>query len=347
MNALSSSVPPSAIGRPANEAQRLAAVQRHAPFDGRDDPDLDFLTALAAELCEASAAFVSLVDRDQGWIRSAVGVPPGPVPRDADLGALSILSPDGLAIADVTADPRTLALAVATAGDWKMASTVNLAGADGLPVGALCVLDTRARLLGLRERDLLRGLARQAMATLELRAQRQHLAATLAAMETLATTDELTGLCNRRVLMERLEQELERVRRFGTPLSVVKADLDHFGTINDEHGHAVGDEVLRNIGRLVRGYIRQLDIAGRYDGATLCLVLPGTPPMGGIEVANNLRQMIEGYVHRCDGAILTVTASFGVAGIDAGANGTAQELLRGAEIALERAKESGRNRVER
>jgi diguanylate cyclase (GGDEF)-like protein len=344
MNAVSSSLPPTAVPRPANEAQRLAAVQRHAPFDGRDDPDLDFLTALAAELCGAAAAYVSLVDGERSWLRSAVGVPPGPVPRDEDLGAWSILEKDGLAIHDLAADPRTAAFASGTA--WRMASTVNLAGADGLPVGALCVLDTRARTLGKRERDLLRGLARQAMATLELRAQRQHLAATLAAMETLATTDELTGLCNRRVLMERLEQELERVRRFGTPLTVVKTDLDHFGLINDEHGHAVGDEVLRNVGRLVRGYIRQLDIAGRYDGATLCLVLPGTPPAGGVEVANNLRQMIEGYVHRCCGAVLAVTASFGVAGLEAGTLGTAQDLLRSAEVALERAKEGGRNRVE-
>ena len=108
-----------------------------------------------------------------------------------------------------------------------------------------------------------------------------------------------------------------------------------------------GQHARLSVGRLVRGYIRQLDIAGRYDGATLCLVLPGTPPVGGVEVANNLRQMIEGYVHRCGDAILTVTASFGVAGIEAGSDGTAQDLLRGAEVALEHAKESGRNRVER
>jgi diguanylate cyclase (GGDEF)-like protein len=345
MNAASSSLPPTGIPRPDNEAQRLAALQRHAPFDGPPDPDLDFLTALAAELCAASAAFVSLVDRDRGWVRSAVGLPLGAVPRDEDLAAWSILSPDGLSIADLAADRRTAPLAVA-GKPWRMAAAANLT-ADGLPIGALCVLDTRPRALSLRERELLDGLARQAMGTLEMRAQRRHLAATLAAMELQAATDDLTGLGTRRVLMERLELEVERARRFGTPLSLVKFDLDQFGTLNDQQGHAAGDEVLRNIGRLVRSHLRTLDVAGRYGGATLCVLLPGTPPAGGVEVAKSLRQTIEGYVHRCaGGCVLSVTASFGVAGIEPGATGTTQDLLRQAESALQRAKHGGRNRVE-
>jgi diguanylate cyclase (GGDEF)-like protein len=343
MNAVSSL--PHPVPRPTNEAQRLASLQRYAPFEGRDDPDLDFLTALAAELCGATAAYVSLVDGDRAWIRSATGTTDGPVPRDEDLGALSILVPDGLSIPDLLADPRTNAFASAASPPWRMATTANLAGADGLPIGALCVLDTKPRTLGQRERELLQGLARQAMGTLELRAQRQHLAQTLAAMETLATTDALTGLLNRRVLLEKLDRELERVRRFGTPLTVIKTDLDHFGTINDEHGHAAGDEVIRNFGRLVGCHLRQLDVAGRYGGATLCLVLPGTPPAGGVEVANTLRQKIERYVHRCGDQVMAVTASFGVAGFEAGASGSAQDLLQAAEVALQKAKDGGRNRV--
>ena len=345
MNAASSSLPPAGIPRPANEAQRLAALQRYAPFDGPADPDLDFLVALAAELCGAPAAFVSLVERERSWVRAAVGARTGAIAREDDLAAWSILSADGLDIADLAADPRTTALTGGAPARWRMAASANLC-AGGLPIGALCVVDTKARSLSARERELLAGLARQAMATLEMRAQRQHLAATLAAMELQAATDELTGLGTRRVLMERLEQEVERARRFGTPLALVKLDLDQFGTINDQQGHAAGDEVLRNVGRLIRTHLRTLDLGARYGGATLVLLLPGTPPAGGLQVAESLRQTIAGYVHRCSGNVMSVTASFGVAGIEPGASGNVDELLRNAEAALQRAKQAGRNRVE-
>jgi diguanylate cyclase (GGDEF)-like protein len=222
----------------------------------------------------------------------------------------------------------------------------NLETAEGLRLGTLCVLDTRPRTLDPRQRRQLTGLARQAMAVVEQRMLRRQLATARAALDTMESIDALTGLANRRQLMERLALEVERARRFGTPLSLVLVDLDHFKLVNEIHGHAVGDQVLRTVGAQLRNHLRQLDLAGRHAGEQLCLVLPGTPPAGGVEVAQTLREKIAGTVHRCDAQVLSVTASFGVAGFEPGKPSTLEALLKAADAALQRAKAHGRNRVE-
>jgi diguanylate cyclase (GGDEF)-like protein len=334
------------VPRPANETQRLAAVQRLQLLGTPPDPDFDFLCALAAQLCEAPFAAISLVDRDRVWIKAGVGIEPGAVPRDETCCAWAVLEPEGLAIPDLMADPRTAGLPrIRSAPRWRMYTASNLRSADGLCLGTLCVLDTAPRTLAPAQAQALERLARQATALIELRAHRRLLADALAAMDTLATVDELTGLANRRVLVERLAQEVERARRFGLPLSVVLIDLDQFKDVNAMHGHAVGDEVLRNVGRQIRNHVRQLDLAGLLAGEQFCLVLPGTPPAGGLQVAQSLRQTIAGYVHRCDAQLLSVTASFGVAGLEPGAIATVADLLKRADDALLRAKAAGRNRV--
>ena len=190
------------------------------------------------------------------------------------------------------------------------------------------------------------GLSRQAMALIELRSHQRALASALATSERLATLDELTGLWNRRVLLEKFDIEVERARRFRSPLSVLMMDIDYFKRINDGHGHAMGDAVLRNIGRIVRDELRQVDIAGRYGGEEFCIVLPGTPREGGITLAEALRQEIEHFVHVLGKRSLSATASFGLASLEIGANEDATSLLKAADDALSRAKRSGRNRVE-
>jgi diguanylate cyclase (GGDEF)-like protein len=334
------------VPRPANETQRLAAVQRLQLLGTPPDPDFDFLCELAAQLCNAPFAAVSLVDRDRVWIKAGVGITPGAVPRDETCCAWSVLEPEGLHIADLAADPRTAALPrIRGAPRYRMYAAANLRTADDLCVGTLCVLDTQPRTLTPEQSQGLARLARQATALIELRAHRRLLADALAAMDTLATVDELTGLANRRVLMERLAQEVERARRFGLPLAVVLVDLDQFKSVNAMHGHAVGDEVLKNVGRQIRNHLRQLDLAGLLAGEQFCLILPGTTPAGGEQVAQSLRQTIAGYVHRCDAQLLSVTASFGVAGLEPGMTATVAELLKRADDALVRAKVAGRNRV--
>lgn len=335
------------VPRPADEGARLAALQRTHLLDTPPDEDFDFLASLAAQLCDAPYAFITLVDRERVWVKAAVGFEAGPSARDDSLCALSILEDGGLSIADLAADPRTATLPTTVSGPrFRMYHGANLVTADGYRIGTLCVLDSRPRTLEPKQRRQLARLARQVMALAEAQALRRDLGQARSALDALSGVDELTGLAHRRALLERLAQEAERSRRFGTALAVVLVDLDHFKLVNEIHGNAVGDQVLRNVGMQVRKHLRSLDVAGRHAGEQLCLVLPGTSPAGGTEVARQLREKIAGTVHRCDGQVLSVTASFGVAGLEAGFSGTVEGLLKAADAALQRAKELGRNRVE-
>ena len=168
-----------------------------------------------------------------------------------------------------------------------------------------------------------------------------------AQLEALSVTDPLTGLANRRQLMTRLTEEVDRARRYKTPLSVVMVDIDHFKQVNDAHGHAMGDEVLRNIGAMLKAKVRSTDLAARYGGEELTLVLPHTDLPAAIQVAENLRQGIADLEHRLDDITLTKTASMGIATRE-GQNEapSAEDLLKVADEALYRAKQKGRNRVE-
>jgi diguanylate cyclase (GGDEF)-like protein len=333
--------------RPPDEAERVAALRKLQLLDTPPDDEFDFLVELAARLCDAPYALVTLVDAERVWVKSSFGFEAGSTPRNDSVCGWCILEEQGLSIRDLAADPRTAGLPV-TAGPMRFRAYhgANLVTESGRRIGTLCVLDTKPRTLDLDQRRVLSRLARQVMALVEGRANRRQLQVAQTALDKLATVDELTGLAQRHVLLERLAQEVERSRRFGTPLSVVLIDLDQFKTVNDLHGLAVGDQVLRNVGMQVRNHLRQLDLAGRHAGEQLCLVLPGTPPSGGLEVANSLRQTLAGYVHRCDRQVLSITASFGVAGVEAGATTTVGDLLKAADAALLRAKERGRNRVE-
>lgn len=168
-----------------------------------------------------------------------------------------------------------------------------------------------------------------------------------AQLEALSVTDALTGLANRRHLMTKLEQEVQRARRYKTPLSVVMIDIDHFKQVNDTYGHAMGDEVLRGIGKMLRAGVRATDLAARYGGEELTLVLPHTDLPAAIQVADALRQRFAELDHTHDGVTIRKTASMGVAARDGqGEVPNAEDLLKYADEALYRAKEGGRNRVE-
>ncbi|BFR49731.1 sensor domain-containing diguanylate cyclase [Nitratidesulfovibrio sp. HK-II] len=161
----------------------------------------------------------------------------------------------------------------------------------------------------------------------------------------MATTDGLTGLANRRRFLEALEHEVQRHRRYGTPLALVSIDVDRFKRVNDTWGHAVGDEVLRALAAICRAEVRDVDTVGRIGGEEFAVLLPDTAPEEAMAVAERLRYAVEAAPLLTSGGPLTVTLSLGVAASPPcdGADG----LLREADRALYRAKAGGRNRVER
>jgi diguanylate cyclase (GGDEF)-like protein len=162
----------------------------------------------------------------------------------------------------------------------------------------------------------------------------------------LAATDALTGLLNRRAMDMRLAEEVARAGREGTPLALISIDVDFFKHVNDKYGHAMGDEVLRNLGKLLRGATRLTDHAGRMGGEEFLLVCPNTDAAGAAVVAEQLRSRFEGMEHQEGGQRIRCTASFGIAASDPGAPAEPARLLKRADLALYRAKDGGRNRAE-
>jgi diguanylate cyclase (GGDEF)-like protein len=161
----------------------------------------------------------------------------------------------------------------------------------------------------------------------------------LAELERRAARDPLTGLGNRRSFDESLDRELSRCRRDGSSLSLVVFDLDHFKNINDEHGHQVGDQVLRSVSRLLTGGVRDMDLTSRYGGEEFVILFPGTSSRDAAMTADRLRIEVAARSKP-----VPVTISAGVASFPDQATSGA-DLMALADAALYDAKRSGRNRV--
>lgn len=183
-------------------------------------------------------------------------------------------------------------------------------------------------------------------------AQRDALETANAKLRELSIRDELTGLYNRRHLTERLEQESERSRRYKQGFSVALIDIDHFKTVNDEHGHAVGDEVLVQFAAILRLQARFVDhvgqaperTLGRFGGEEFMIILPGTNLAGARVCLERMRSAVAQAPFETSAGPLGVTFSAGLA--EHHADEPAERLLQRADEALYRAKEGGRDRIE-
>lgn len=164
----------------------------------------------------------------------------------------------------------------------------------------------------------------------------------------VSSRDSLTGLYNRWFVLEKIDSELNRAMRHGSPMSLLMLDLDHFKRINDTFGHSAGDQVLQGIGRLLRESCRVYDVPGRYGGEEFCIVLPETKSGNTTVVAERIRQRLAASELPCGEGSIAVTASIGIAGTDSAdaAVLSPAELIERADRALYAAKNRGRNRVE-
>jgi diguanylate cyclase (GGDEF)-like protein len=154
--------------------------------------------------------------------------------------------------------------------------------------------------------------------------------------------DDVTGLYNRRFFSVRLEEEMSRYRRFNHPVSLVLMDLDGFKAVNDEMGHMVGDETLRDIGQILMKHSRGINVVCRYGGDEFAVLLVETSKAGAQLYADRIRQIIESYPfsHR-----RPITASFGIASLPDDEATTSEHLIRAADEALYAAKRAGKNQV--
>jgi diguanylate cyclase (GGDEF)-like protein/PAS domain S-box-containing protein len=166
-----------------------------------------------------------------------------------------------------------------------------------------------------------------------------------AVLQRMASTDELTGVFNRRAFETAIRSEIARARRYGTALSFLLVDLDAFKRVNDEHGHIAGDRVLQETARILQATVRLADTVARWGGEEFAVLLPETGMGDAAQFAERLRQRLGDIVHHLPGGVtLSVTCSIGVAQFDSvSLSDTA--FFASADTALFQAKAEGRNRV--
>jgi diguanylate cyclase (GGDEF)-like protein len=243
-----------------------------------------------------------------------------------------LMAVGGVLIWDLTrALPRPERAAQAPAPERPQAVSGNLDDADGL-------LHSFSRMLAPIE---------QQAAALDRYATRldnayQELESTNARLKEFSFKDEVTGLYNRRFFSIRLEEEVSRYRRFNHPVSVVLLDLDAFKSVNDELGHAAGDETLRGMAEILLRHSRGINVICRYGGDEFAVLLVETSKAGARLYADRIRYVLSSYqfAHR-----RRVTASFGIASLPEDVAPTADDLIQAADEALYAAKRAGKNRV--
>ena len=204
-------------------------------------------------------------------------------------------------------------------------------------IGSFTLASRRPHAFGKDAREMLGVIANQVAVSLEnAKMYRQ--------METMATTDGLTGLLNHRTFQVRLADLLGRSERHKLKLALILTDIDHFKKVNDTYGHPVGDEVLRRVSKVVQESVRKIDIAARYGGEEFAVVLEGADAAGAVQLAERIRADVAKQVIQCEKGSFSVTLSLGIAAVPE--DGTEkQALIERADQALYHAKHNGRDRT--
>jgi len=293
--------------------QLLAEVRRLPVLSGTDQV---LLADIASEWHEARAAALEILGRDDPW-------------PEAELKPV-VERLDRMSARAANHTEQLFDTALRELGrDWEEVRRRNTAEL------AVTVL-VSALVLGLAVAAGL-GVLRMARAVQASEARFAH----------LARHDPLTGLENRQEFHRRLEEELERARRFGRPCALIMLDVDHFKAINDTHGHPAGDEALRRIAGVLCRQVRRIDHVARYGGEEFVMLLPETGPEGAEGLAERIRAGIAAHPTPLGPDLeQRITASLGVASYPADADAAA-DLVRAADLALYAAKRAGRDRVAR
>jgi diguanylate cyclase (GGDEF)-like protein len=349
--------------RVAAESARLAALARYRIIDTLPERVYDDLARVARALAGTQFAAVTLIDRDRQYLKARVGTDISSTPRSTAICDTAIRSPErALVIEDARADPRFADFATVAGPPYiRRYAGAPLVNPDGHALGTICVFDGERGQFSSDCIEALQALARQVITLLELRARNRELHAALGAQREqqnqLAETqrelvnaniqllreareDALSGLKNRRAL-EDLEQrvdegEFDRQRQY----AVLELDVDHFKRINDSHGHAVGDEVIRAIGDILRTHIRADDLAFRLGGEEFGVFLPG----GGVALALRLADRIRSACAAGEGLPFPIKLSGGIA-TGSFKRDSLNDAFERADRALYEAKLGGRDRV--
>jgi len=340
--------------------------------------DLDRLLRMIIEettaVMDAERSSLFLIDRDRNemWAKIAQGAETAEIRFPLGTGIAGTVGKTGeiINIPDAYQDGRfNPEFDKRTGFRTKSILCAPLRNMQGAIIGAVQVLNKRGGAFTKDDESLLTALASQAAIALEnadlytklrdlnqlledkveertadLVAANERLSVLNQELEQISITDSLTHAFNRRFFMERIRQEVKRANRYGSSMSLLMIDIDHFKKVNDTYGHQAGDRVLAGVAGLVATHLRETDVLARYGGEEFALIATPMDLEGARALAERIRQLVEEHTFSGD-APVKVTISIGVSSWKPFLRENFEVLIREADDALYRAKAEGRNRV--
>ncbi len=346
-----------------HEAARQQSLASYRILDTLPERAYDELATIAKAVSGTAYSAVTLIDRDRQWLKAGIGLDIRETARSTAMCDTAIRTPERvLEVEDARRDPRFAHFATVVGPPFiRRYAGAPLVDPDGIALGTLCVFDDQPGRFSAEQVEALQALSRQVMRLLELRRRNRELHSAVSAQrlrhDELAETqrelvhaniqllrearqDALSGLMNRRALDD-VEQRIV-VGEFdaAAQFAVLVLDVDHFKRINDEHGHAVGDEVIRALGSIISSSVRADDLAFRMGGEEFGVFMPGAGEKAAERVADEVRA-------RCasaEGLPFAIRLSGGVA-VGRFATDALSDTTERADRALYQAKRGGRDRV--
>ncbi|MXO50987.1 diguanylate cyclase [Erythrobacter gaetbuli] len=318
------------IAKPSDEYGRQKALERLQILDSPSEKPFEEITKLVSMTLGVPICAVSLLDEDRQWFKSSQGLGIQQTCRSAAICDHAIKADAPFIVEDATLDARFAKNPFVTGEPYIRAyAGIPLRMPDGYLIGTLCAIDKKPRAFSNAEIAVLANFARLVVGEIELREA--------------ASVDALTRIASRQAWRTATEKALAQGKRDGTPTALLLFDLDHFKTINDTHGHLVGDLVLRAAAATVQKTIRRSDIFGRVGGEEFAITLPDTDLSKAGLIAEKVRHAVQRLRFE-EVSGLECTISVGGAIYDPGSD--ISEWIAAADKRLYLAKNGGRNRVE-
>ncbi|MEB0137292.1 sensor domain-containing diguanylate cyclase [Actimicrobium sp. CCC2.4] len=313
---------------PADEPERIARVRSFDILDTPPEIEFDALTRVVAHAFNAPIAVIALMDSDRLWFKSRLGLDVPQLDRKIAFCAHAIMTPDApLVIEDLAGDARFIINPlVSRAPHLRFYAGAPLVDDGGHALGTIAVIDTRPRPFNDAQRKILMDCSRLVMTALQGRRR-------ALLLERLAMTDYLTGLPNRVQFDQAMATEMQHAQRSGKPFSLLCLDLDGFKGVNDQFGHAAGDEVLCEVARRLQRQLRLGDTAARLGGDEFAIVTRDADSAAVTTLAHRLTESVRLPIELSGGNRVTLGISVGIASYTSDVT-SAQLLLARADKAL-------------
>lgn len=332
-----------------DEAARLESLLKTRLLDTPVENRFERVTRMVQNVLNVPIAVFNLIDEDRQYSKSLQGMDGVELPREQSFCSHTIQGERVMVVPDARSDVRFSDNPLVTGNP----NIVFYAGCpvhapDGHRIGALCAVDKKPRNLLPREVQILRDLAGILESELrldEMKRDMEGLESKLSRAESHARVDSLTRLPNRAGIMDIFKREWSTAMRNKEAIAIVSADVDRFKVINDTHGMETGDEVLRQLSRILMSSLRYEDTAGRLEGGEFLFVLPGCPENRLFEIVERIRMETMVAEIETDKGILPVTVSFGITSVVPADGMEMTDMMEHAEIALMAAKQQGRNKT--